>query len=178
MTLWENAHIEERAVTIKVLRVGTKQLTSTLFKQIARLHPIDIQTGQLTGTLWGQVTLPDHEHKYVLWEKEAILFRYLLDRIEKNAPVGKLKIPALSQNSLLRKLHQTLREKDILLSFNEQGKLSYEAPKDAMTSDLVQAIKEHRDVLRDVLAQEKAYRDVWQSSYQSIVEQPQLFIGV
>lgn len=69
--------IEERSVSIKALRVGTKQFTQTLFKQLPVADSvIDCETGLIAGDIWGRVILPqewDGEREYLLWEYDGRL---------------------------------------------------------------------------------------------------------
>ncbi len=180
MTLQENTHIEEKTVTIKVIRVGTKQLTQSLFKQFPTQHPIDAGTGHLIGKLWGRVILSDHRKTHILWETEGELFSYALDRIAKNPPnlhsIERV-VPALSPNEKLLLLYEELEERNIILSIDDAGKMQCKAPRGAMTPALMQAIKEHRAALLETLPYVTAYYTAWQSSYNSIIGIEQLFIG-
>jgi hypothetical protein len=179
MTLQDNTHIEERTIAIKVIRVGTRQLTQSLFKQFPTRHPIDAETGHLIGELWGRVVLPDHKKTYILWETEEALFSYLLDRIGENPPnLPSLAraLPAFSLNKALIYLYHELKASNIILSLDED-KLQFQAPKGAMTPGLVEAIKEHREAIRETLPYINAYYTAWQGSYNSIIGTEQLFIG-
>jgi hypothetical protein len=78
----EEAPIEERTVTIRVLTVGSKQITQALYRQLPDRYIIDRKTGQLRGTPWGWINV--HEpackgsapsHLHVVWELDGLLLR-------------------------------------------------------------------------------------------------------
>ena len=72
--------VQERSVNIRVLTVGTKQITQSLYKQLPEEPVIDRKTGELAGILWGCVNLhidcnANNDHKHVIWEKNGQLRR-------------------------------------------------------------------------------------------------------
>jgi hypothetical protein len=76
----EDAKVEERQVTVRVLTIGTKQVTQALYKQLVERDIIDEKTCELLGTVWGWVNLHDSDcarasHKHVVWEHEGRLLR-------------------------------------------------------------------------------------------------------
>lgn len=171
-----NTHTEERAITIKVLRIGTKQLTRAIFRQLPQEHPINKETGQLKGKLWGHVLISDRRVPYILWEKEGALFSYRIDRIERESPYPHM-LPALAQNTPLIQLYNSLHKWKIILLISDEGKLQSKGPREAMTPDIVEAIREHRQAIKETLPYVKAYEAAWQDSYNLIVGTEQLFIG-
>lgn len=67
--------IKQAVVEIKVLKIGNKQVTQAVFKQLLEEHIIDPDTGKLQGDAWGRVNyhancehLP-REHVHVVWQK-------------------------------------------------------------------------------------------------------------
>lgn len=76
----DEASIQERQVTIKVLTLGTKQVTQALYRQMVEDELIDESTGVLNGTVWGWVNLhidchEERPHQHVIWEEEGQLKR-------------------------------------------------------------------------------------------------------
>ncbi|SRR6266487_145674 len=87
-----NENIQELEVHIKVLRVGSKQLTKSLLKQLPHkdilgtIHPKDLLEGGNThgrfkgaelGKIWGYVVLNQFEpfdETYFVWELDNILY--------------------------------------------------------------------------------------------------------
>ena len=77
----EVASIEERQATIRVLTIGARQITQTLYRQIVEEDVIDGETGRLRGSIWGWVNLHDKDcdeiggHHHVIWEDNGQLKR-------------------------------------------------------------------------------------------------------
>lgn len=76
----EKASVQERQVTIRILTIGTKQITQTLFRQLLEENVIDEQTGFLKGDVWGWVNLHGDcneriPHFHIIWEDEGQLKR-------------------------------------------------------------------------------------------------------
>lgn len=76
----EEATIQERQITVKVLTIGTKQVTQTLFRQLVEEEVIDDDTGNLLGPVWGWVNLHQDcdvkgRHLHVVWEDHGQLKR-------------------------------------------------------------------------------------------------------
>lgn len=77
----DEAAIQERQLTIKVLTLGTKQVTQALYRQLVEDDLIDDSTGTLNGTIWGWVNLhidckiEDRHHLHAIWEEDAQLKR-------------------------------------------------------------------------------------------------------
>lgn len=51
----EEAQITTATVTIKTIRVGKKQLTLTLFRQLPQVNLVDVERCALNGEVWGWV---------------------------------------------------------------------------------------------------------------------------
>ena len=71
--------IEALAVTIQSLRVGRKQMTQSLFRQLPKRSIIDDETGEIMGTpwcyvnyYWGDCT---KNHLHVVWEYGGKIYR-------------------------------------------------------------------------------------------------------
>lgn len=81
----EEATIQERQITVKVLTIGTKQVTQTLYQQLIEKDPIvDDETAELDDavTLWGWVNVCTPEckgktdaHYHIIYEKSGVLRR-------------------------------------------------------------------------------------------------------
>lgn len=74
------AKVEERQVSVKVLTVGTKQVTQAMYKQLVEEDVIDDDTGELRGAIWGWVNLHDKDcdeesHRHAIWEDNGQLKR-------------------------------------------------------------------------------------------------------
>ncbi len=71
-----DATIQTATVEVKVMRIGKREMTLSVFRQLQEEPIIDEQTGKLTGEPWGRVNYhPDkgctdsHEHEHVIWQK-------------------------------------------------------------------------------------------------------------
>jgi hypothetical protein len=83
----DESHVQERQVTIRVLTVGTKQITQALYKQLVEVDIreddslINPYTGKLQGTVWGWVNMHSNcmfdkrDHLHVVWESNGELKR-------------------------------------------------------------------------------------------------------
>lgn len=77
----EKTNIQERQVTVRVLTIGTRQVTQSLFHQLPSSPLIEDWTGELNGIIWGWVNLHDNcgfrpeEHFHAVWEKNGQLFK-------------------------------------------------------------------------------------------------------
>lgn len=85
------ATIQERQVSVSVLTIGTKQVTQSLYKQIATEYVIDVNTGLLKGKVWGWINLHgesikgwicnvNHPHYHVIWENNGQLRRCAVEQ--------------------------------------------------------------------------------------------------
>jgi len=77
--------VQERLVSIKVLTIGTKQVTQALYRQLVEENVIEEEKCELRGDVWGWVNLHvDCEgagkHLHVVWEKDGQLRRARVDR--------------------------------------------------------------------------------------------------
>lgn len=77
----ENATITTVAVTIQALKIGTKQVTQSVFKQLPE-EPLIAQDGTLNGVPWGRVNWhPDkcegsrRRHLHIVWQRGTELLR-------------------------------------------------------------------------------------------------------
>ncbi len=76
-----DAAIQERQITVRVLTIGTKQVTQSLYCQLVEDDElIDYDTCELRGAVWGWVNLhtgceDDDEHLHVIWEQKGTLKR-------------------------------------------------------------------------------------------------------
>jgi hypothetical protein len=76
----EEAEVAERQVSIRVLTLGTRQITQTLYRQLIEEEVIDWKTGKLHGEIWGWVNLHEKDcgsscHLHVIWENAGQLKR-------------------------------------------------------------------------------------------------------
>jgi hypothetical protein len=76
----DDASIQERQVTVRVLTIGAKQVTQALYRQLVEEHAINQVTGELKGAIWGWVNLHDKDcgdgvHRHVIWEGNGQLKR-------------------------------------------------------------------------------------------------------
>ncbi len=80
MILVEDASLNTVAIEVKVLRIGKRQMTQAVFRQLPHADVID-EDGNLRGTPWGYVnyhtpqTCPDWHHLHVIWESGGRLWR-------------------------------------------------------------------------------------------------------
>jgi len=76
----ENTAIQERPVNIKVLTVGTKQVTQALYHQLVEEQLFD-KNAQIQGNVWGWVNLHTScssnkdQHLHAIYEREGSLKR-------------------------------------------------------------------------------------------------------
>lgn len=80
MTSKDDGSIQERQVTVRVLTIGTKQVTQTMYKQLPEEQVINDETGALDGEVWGWVNLhdkdcPEDYHLHAIWESDGQLKR-------------------------------------------------------------------------------------------------------
>ena len=66
--------IKQEVVEVKVLKIGKRQVTQAVFKQLLKEPIIDPNTGELLGEAWGSVNYhPDctlsGKHVHVVWRK-------------------------------------------------------------------------------------------------------------
>src|SRR2546429_7764764 len=77
----DEATVQERSVSVKVLTIGAKQVTQSLYKQlICDMDVIDHWDCTLRGKVWGWVNLHidcnmGDAHLHVIWEKDGCLYR-------------------------------------------------------------------------------------------------------
>lgn len=86
----ERAQIAHAQVTIQTLRVGKKQVTQSVFRQLEPRTLLDRETGELHGVLWGRVNhyWGQHkdkdrnplEHPHVVWRSGDKLYRDLIPK--------------------------------------------------------------------------------------------------
>ena len=74
------AKTEERIIGVKVLTIGTKQVTQSLYKQLQCQEVIDGLTCEFRGKVWGWVNLhvdcnQEKSHIHAIWENEGVLMR-------------------------------------------------------------------------------------------------------
>lgn len=75
----EAGAVQERSVTIRVLTIGTKQVTQTLYRQLVEENILGLQA-QIKGTVWGWVNVHvdcenKEKHLHVVWEDKGTLKR-------------------------------------------------------------------------------------------------------
>lgn len=77
----ENATITTAAVTIQALKIGTKQVTQSVFKQLPE-EPLVCGAGTLNGVPWGRVNWHParceesrRRHLHIVWQRGAELLR-------------------------------------------------------------------------------------------------------
>jgi hypothetical protein len=75
----DEATVQERSISVKVLTIGTKQITQSLYKQLVQEPVIDDCSGELLGDVWGWVNLHDNcidskdFHIHAIWEDDGVL---------------------------------------------------------------------------------------------------------
>jgi hypothetical protein len=76
------AQVRTMQVEVRVMKVGNKQVTLALYRQLTREQVIDARTGQLRGVPWGLVNYNagdcggyGPEHLHVVWQKGGALRR-------------------------------------------------------------------------------------------------------
>lgn len=68
----DSASVQERQVTVRVLTIGTKQVTQTMYKQLVDKCILDDHV-HLRGFVWGWVNVHDNDctkdtHLHVIWD--------------------------------------------------------------------------------------------------------------
>ena len=80
----EEAEIQERSVSVKVLTIGTKQVTQTMYKQLVEEKVID-KNYRLKGHVWGWVNLhsdcKNEKHIHCIWEYNGKLRKDYVTRV-------------------------------------------------------------------------------------------------
>jgi hypothetical protein len=78
--------IKQVEISIKVMKIGNRQVTQAVFKQLPEEQIIDYSTGKLRGLPWGRVNYhPDLSckdtvsHFHVVWQKDNILCRAAIE---------------------------------------------------------------------------------------------------
>jgi hypothetical protein len=74
----DEATVQERQVTVKVLTIGTKQVTQALYKQMVEENVMEDKTSNLRGPVWGWVNIhadcePREKHLHAIWEDNGQL---------------------------------------------------------------------------------------------------------
>jgi hypothetical protein len=75
----ENAAVQERQVTVRVLTIGTKQVTQTLYRQLVKESVLN-EDAEIKGPAWGWVNIHNdcgikEAHLHVVWESDGVLKR-------------------------------------------------------------------------------------------------------
>ena len=79
-------------VTVQALRIGTKQVTQSVFRQLPQRPIWDQETGQILGRPWGFVNYfwgdcaPDHQH--IVWQDGETLYRDCVYHPQRRPPPG------------------------------------------------------------------------------------------
>ena len=82
-------------VTVRALRIGTKQVTQSVFRQLPKRSVWDDETGQFQGTPWGLVnyfwndcSYSSGTHLHVVWQDGERLFRDCVFGPKHHIPAG------------------------------------------------------------------------------------------
>ena len=81
-------------VTVRALRIGTKQVTQSVFRQLPRRRVWDTTTGTLRGQPWGTVNYfwgdcaSGSTHLHVVWQQGERLFRDCVYDPREHVPAG------------------------------------------------------------------------------------------
>lgn len=84
----KQANLETVSVQIRVLKVGSRQMTLSVFRQLDEESVFDEWTGRLKGSLWGRVnyTWPGHDNCiHLVWQYGDELRRDCLHRNARTA---------------------------------------------------------------------------------------------
>jgi hypothetical protein len=84
----EDALVATVSVDVRVLRIGKKQMTLAVFRQLADEYPVTLdEQAQLVwrGRLWGWVNYhtkecPNQAHRHVVWQKEGELRSAMVEK--------------------------------------------------------------------------------------------------
>src|SRR5262245_24377033 len=81
------ATVRTLSASVQALRIGTKQVTLSVFRQLPRVQVIDPETLQLRGVPWGRVNyfpsdceVAGKGHLHVVWQKGDGLCRACVER--------------------------------------------------------------------------------------------------
>lgn len=84
--------IQTLSVTVHALRIGPKQVTQSVFRQLPERRVWDPLTGKLQGTPWGRVNYYwgdcSNNHLHVVWDDDEQLFRDCVYHPEHTKPEG------------------------------------------------------------------------------------------
>jgi hypothetical protein len=72
--------IKQAVIEVKVLKIGKRQVTQAVFKQLPEEPIIHERTGELLGEAWGRVNYHvgcsgAYEHLHVVWQRGNLLYR-------------------------------------------------------------------------------------------------------
>lgn len=84
-----NVAIKRFAIEVKVIKIGDRQVTQAVFKQLpvlAIIHPV---TRDLRGSPWGRVNYhigcigeQANSHLHIVWQRDNTLYRCVVDNPE------------------------------------------------------------------------------------------------
>lgn len=87
----KNAEITSASVEINTLRVSGRQLTLRTFRQLPAKSPIDPQSHEMRGTVWGWVNYfwkGAKSDMHAVWQSDGKLYRYPLSYPSKRTVEG------------------------------------------------------------------------------------------
>ena len=88
----DSASVATVEVTLKALKIGKKQMTQSVFRQLMDESPMDLDKMALRGTIWGQVNYywkdchvndygsSRHDHVHIVWQLGGELRRAGVDK--------------------------------------------------------------------------------------------------
>lgn len=190
----QQPHIETLQVSVQVVRIGPKQMTLAVFRQLKKQDLVDWDTLELRGVPWGTVQYKPgdcdddlyYDHPHVVWQRGEELRRCCWPRRYWDGPEERILstvqacLKRFNWNNRFGQLARPLRLdnlRSILVRAQDEwegagmGRLS---PFEKELRTLAQAI----DDLERALPGIESRRLRWQEHVEEIEALPQLFIAV
>jgi hypothetical protein len=87
----DDVAIKTLTVEVKVMKIGNRQVTLAVFRQLPEKPILDVLTGELVGIPWGRVNYcPDCKdmvpHFHIVWQKDNELYRATIEKRWQSGP--------------------------------------------------------------------------------------------
>jgi hypothetical protein len=71
----EDVLIKTASIEVKILTLTRKQVTQAVFRQLDKVHFVNLETFEFEGKLWGRINYHDScreglEHMHIVWQRE------------------------------------------------------------------------------------------------------------
>lgn len=182
------AIIKTATIEVKVMKIGNRQVTLSVFRQLKSESIIDFNTGEMRGIPWGQINYHvdcdglDQNHLHVVWQEGNELRRSIAFLPWERSPHATRSMRSFLTPtydtfirwygvSRLEMINHTIAAR---LKFGNGGKLETFLESDDTPSEdkgRIKKILRWIDADMDVIAK-------WQQSYSQLKQLDQLFIAV